>query len=467
MEARYIRTALLVSTLLSLGASYRTENFIVTAGNDQLAQAVATAAEQYRRDLAIEWLGRELPAWRDKCPIRVNAGPQLGAGGVTQFMFEGRQPFGWSMTVQGTPERILDSVLPHEITHTIFATHFGRPLPRWADEGACTTVEHEVERRKQHRLLYEFLTTGRGIAFNQMFAMKEYPPDVLPLYSQGYSLARFLIAQGGKQKFIKYVGDGMDTNNWPDVTRLHYGYRDLSELQLTWLEWVRQGSGPLPNRETQIAQAAVPPIASPENGSPQASTAPQSVAVEPSPLSELAAAMPPIADSADSPSGFAAATRGNLASAPAAGPTQLAAVSPASAPSSTGEATTPQAGQQAAGQIVASPLAAGASGGNSSGSSRGWYARVRDQVSPQGQAARAAAGVTTPETPPVTRASQSGLPVARPQSPQQAEQVVLEWSRGNSAPGAERAAESPRAAEGEAARSYLLSSEQFRQSVLR
>ena len=40
-----------------------------------------------------------------------------------------------------TARRILDSVLPHEITHTIFATHFGQPLPRWADEGACTTVD--------------------------------------------------------------------------------------------------------------------------------------------------------------------------------------------------------------------------------------------------------------------------------------------------------------------------------------
>ncbi len=33
------------------------------------------------------------------------------------------------MEVIGTPERILDSVLPHEVTHTILATYFGRPLP--------------------------------------------------------------------------------------------------------------------------------------------------------------------------------------------------------------------------------------------------------------------------------------------------------------------------------------------------
>ncbi len=71
---------------------------------------------------------------------------------------------------------MLDSVLPHEVTHTIFASHFRRPLPRWADEGACTTVEHPSERTKQQQMLIEFLHTNRGIPFHPMFAMKEYPP---------------------------------------------------------------------------------------------------------------------------------------------------------------------------------------------------------------------------------------------------------------------------------------------------
>ena len=133
-------------------------------------------------------------------------------------------------------------MLPHEITHTIFATHFGCPLPRWADEGAATSVEHASERTKQDQLLIQFLTSNRGIAFNHMFAMKEYPPDILPLYSQGYSLARYLIAQGGRRKYVDYVFDGMHWNNWTAATRKHYGLSSLSELQVTWLAWVRQGS---------------------------------------------------------------------------------------------------------------------------------------------------------------------------------------------------------------------------------
>jgi hypothetical protein len=474
MEASYIRCAVLAATLLSLGASYRTENFIVTAGDDQLARAVATAAETYRRDLAIEWLGQELPGWRDKCPIRVNAGPNLGAGGVTQFMFEGRQPIGWSMTIQGTPERILDSVLPHEITHTIFATHFGRPLPRWADEGACTTVEHEVERRKQHRLLYEFLTTGRGIAFNQMFAMTEYPPDVLPLYSQGYSLARFFIAQGGKQKFVKYVGDGMNTNNWPAVTRQYYGYRDLSELQVTWLEWVRQGSGPLPNTDTQIAQAdrlnGVSADIATEPNAALSSTPPAAMASLQASPTTLAASSPTRGATAlnDSASVTVSPLTGQLLSADAAASGPLSRPLPANAqPGTQGPVANLATAVPTAAQNGAVSLASNSTPRSATHGGSGWYARVRDQASRDASQARRAQNLTTPTTPPVTQRTPRGTPVARPQVTQQAEQVVLEWSRSSPPPAAVNPADSAPTSRSGAAQSYLLSSEQFRQSVLR
>ena len=188
------------------GAGYRTQFFLVTAPTADYAREVAETAERLRKELAVQWLGHELPPWRDVCPIEVV--PASGAGGVTQFYFDRGQPYGWTMRVQGSRERVLDSVLPHEITHTVFATHFGRPLPRWADEGACTTTEDISERRKQEKLLNDFLRTNRGIPFNRMFEMTEYPSDVLPLYAQGYSLARFLIALEGKPQFISFVGDG-------------------------------------------------------------------------------------------------------------------------------------------------------------------------------------------------------------------------------------------------------------------
>jgi len=241
-------------------AGHRTANFVVEAPTELLARRIGDAAEQYRHDLAVEWTGRPLPRWSRPCPIQAQVGPHLGAGGATSFVFDNGEVFNWTMTIQGSEQRILDSVLPHEITHTVFASHFRRPLPRWADEGACTTVEHPVERARQHRLLIEFLTTGRGIAFPQMFAMREYPADVLPLYSQGYSLARYLIERGGRHKYVAFVGDGLVSDDWGTALARHYGVGSVPQLQHQWLEWVKLGC---PAPPAAVAAALAPPPGDP------------------------------------------------------------------------------------------------------------------------------------------------------------------------------------------------------------
>jgi hypothetical protein len=263
MDARLARFAVLAAVIGSLGASYRTPNFVVTTSSNEAAQQIGRAAEKFRRDLAIEWLGQEMPNWSQPCPVTVQIGEHLGAGGATSFVFEHGEVFGWRMTIQGSLERVLDSVLPHEVTHTVFATHFRQPLPRWADEGACTTVEHFSERAKQQAMLVEFLRTGRGIAFSRMFAMKEYPHDVMPLYSQGYSVARYLVAQGGRGKFLDFVADGLRDENWARATQKFYGINGLSDLQNQWLSWVRQGSPAIDSPQQGPALVAVKNPASP------------------------------------------------------------------------------------------------------------------------------------------------------------------------------------------------------------
>jgi hypothetical protein len=260
MEARLVSTAFVAAAVVSLGASYRTPNFVVRARTSEFAKEVGQAAEKYRRELAIEWLGKEMPNWFQPCPITVEDGPRLGAGGATSFIFDHGDVFDWKMTIQGSRERILDSVLPHEVTHTVFASHFRRPLPRWADEGASSTVEHDSERHKQQRMLIQFLQTRRGIAFNDMFAMTQYPKDILPLYAQGHSLATFLVAQGGKRKFLLYVKQGLTTDDWTTATQTHYQFANLGKLQTAWLDWVRRGS-PLPPEGAEAEESNIKLVA--------------------------------------------------------------------------------------------------------------------------------------------------------------------------------------------------------------
>lgn len=256
MDARSLKAALvLLSVLCSTGAVYRTPNFTVSAPDEKTARLVGQHAERYRVELAELWLGHELPRWAKPCPIQVRVG-QIGAGGATSFAFDRGQVFGWKMNVQGTLERILDSVLPHEVSHTIFACHFRRPLPRWADEGAATLVEHESEKRRQTLLLDQVLKNGSRIPLRQLLSMKEYPKDmqrVLTLYAQGYSLADFLIEQGGRTKYLRFLQSAHE-QGWDAAIRTFYEHESVELLEKRWSNWVMAGSPRLGADDVMLAE---------------------------------------------------------------------------------------------------------------------------------------------------------------------------------------------------------------------
>src|SRR5262245_62721480 len=119
MAHRVLVSLLLLGSTLSLGASYRTPNFVVEAATPQIAQQVGQYAEHYRQQKALEWLGQEMPRWPEPCPLRVTV-TMNGSGGATSFAFDRGQVLGQKMHIEGTLERLLASVLPHEVTHTVF-----------------------------------------------------------------------------------------------------------------------------------------------------------------------------------------------------------------------------------------------------------------------------------------------------------------------------------------------------------
>lgn len=223
-------------------ASFSTANFVVHTADARLAKLFAEAAENHRHQLAVAWLGHPLPDWASPCIVTAHVGPHLGAGGATTFVFDRGEVFGWRMTVQGSAERIVDSVLPHEITHMILASYFRRPIPRWADEGAATSVEHPAEQAKYYRMLAQFLRSGQTMPLERLFSLREYPPNMLVLYAQGYALTDYFIQQKGRREFVAFLKTAMESDDWEKAISLHYGYRKVSELQRSWLAWVTQGA---------------------------------------------------------------------------------------------------------------------------------------------------------------------------------------------------------------------------------
>ncbi len=281
MEALVIRLSLILTVMTTAGATYRTPNFVVTAPTAEIAQQCGEAAEHFREELAIKWLGKKMPRWYKPCTLSVKVG-QIGAGGATTFAFDRGEVFGWRMNVQGTLERILDSVIPHEVSHTVLACHFRRPLPRWADEGAATLVEHESEQRRQRLLLEQVWDSSRRIPLRNLLAIKEYPKDmqdVLTLYAEGYSLADFLVQAGGRTRFLEFL-EAAHQIGWDRAIKQFYNLDDVNSLETRWNGWIMAGSPrlnlppdtKLASNETPASNRGNQPIIrgqSPDNAAPQ------------------------------------------------------------------------------------------------------------------------------------------------------------------------------------------------------
>jgi hypothetical protein len=224
-----------------------TENFEVTAPTAELAKRFGDAAEKYRIEKANEWLGSEMPRWSKRCPLVVEI--TIGrTGGATTFTF-GRSGgvLSQEMKIFGDVPQLLNSVLPHEVTHTVLAHHFGQAVPRWADEGGSVLSENEKERLDHDIKCREFLNAGRAIVLRQLLPMKEYPRDMIVLYAQGYSVCAYLIDLGGgglkgRKKFLDFLESGMSGGgrNWEKAVRSHYSFDGVDDLEAKWIDSLRK-----------------------------------------------------------------------------------------------------------------------------------------------------------------------------------------------------------------------------------
>ncbi len=226
----------IIAALPLQAAPLRTQNFLVHAPDPQIAQQFGQMAEHYRKQKAIEWLGHEMEPWPQPCPLVVKP-TMSGPGGATKFDYRGGSYTVLSMEIEGPIERMLNSVLPHEVTHTVFAHHFRFPVPRWADEGGAVLSEDDVERSRHDRLCRDKLNANQKMPLRRLFNLKEYgeTSDVMIIYAEGYSVSNYLVEKSDRATFLNFVSTGM-RGGWDRALQTYYGYQSVEQLEEAWLQ---------------------------------------------------------------------------------------------------------------------------------------------------------------------------------------------------------------------------------------
>lgn len=222
-------------------ARVQSRNFEVYGLCPATAARLLTEAEQLRRTLATEWFGTELPTWSERCRIVIDSAP-LRMSGATTYRFHCGDVVDWRMTLRGPLDAILESLLPHEVAHTVLASHFRRPIPRWADEGLAVQVESAGERRRLREMMQVSLHTERLWPVASLMQMQEYPADaeqLRKLYLQSSCLTDYLL-QAGMGRFVEFLQAGM-VRGWEPALREAYGFESFSEVDRCWRAWLDAG----------------------------------------------------------------------------------------------------------------------------------------------------------------------------------------------------------------------------------
>ena len=217
------------------------DNFVVYAPTQELADEVLKKSEQLRTKLARAWLDKELAPGVGAAMIYVS----LSNGenhGVTSPKNRPDEKY-HAVTIRSSREKALNVILPHELTHALIADEFGTRLPEWADEGVACYQDGSELSGKRRQTLMRFAQTGQWPSLEGVLQQQKYEANDHSFFTVASSVTEFLLEQNGPKTFFAFAIEGQE-RGWEFAARSHYEFRSLRDLESQWREWVVQAFQP-------------------------------------------------------------------------------------------------------------------------------------------------------------------------------------------------------------------------------
>ena len=229
------------------------ENFVVSAPSQELAQGILKNAEGLRKQIALDWLGEELPSSVGPASIHVTISDTTDRGHTWPIDDPNRRyHLIWLTTSR---EKALSSALAHEIVHTVFATEFSGGLPTWAEEGAACLQDDPDRLARRRRTIDWMARTGNWPDLERVLEAQTILATDHATYSVAASLTQFLLGRGDKAKFLSFCRQGKSAG-WDAALTRCYGIRSVRELQAAWQTWTTEAARKSPAASSAPMQAA-------------------------------------------------------------------------------------------------------------------------------------------------------------------------------------------------------------------
>ena len=210
-------------------------NFTVLAPNQSLADAVAKQAEAYRKQVALEWLGKELPDRDGRSLVTVHVAPQKDEGAT--WPIDSAERTLHQVWLTTSVDRATGSTLHHEVVHTVLDSHFfPQSPPAWASEGIASQADDAGRKETQRQIVAHWSQTGRWPGLRSLLEYRRIEHDNLSRYAAASSLTEFLVERGGKTRVVEFAASGPN-RGWDRAVADCYGLGDVAALQSAWQAW--------------------------------------------------------------------------------------------------------------------------------------------------------------------------------------------------------------------------------------
>jgi hypothetical protein len=207
------------------------------------AAEVLKNAEAWRKEIARQWLGEELPPSLGKTTVNVSFSDKRDAG-RTWAVDDARRRY-HTLYLATTPDRAIGSTLAHEIVHVVLATRFPHPnrLPAWIEEGIASSYDDQgrQETRRQHISYY--IRTGQWPDIESVLNCRTIAARRQDDYTVASSLTEFLLSRGDRQRLLEF-GQSANRAGYDAALSKFYGINNTPDFQRAWQEWVKRSSHP-------------------------------------------------------------------------------------------------------------------------------------------------------------------------------------------------------------------------------
>ncbi len=227
---------LLLPTVSCASGFCHSENFLVMAATQELAEKVLAQAEVYRSQLAMKWLGEQLRHGDGRTLICVDVSPAEERGHFLPVRDGHRKLH--MIRITCSENRATGKLLEHEVTHLVTHIAFQGTVPLWADEGIALLQDQERIYLTRQEFIRGYVRDNRWPNLEKLLEEKRINSTDYEFCSTAVSLTTYLLTRGGPSVLLSFARAGGNIG-WDSASQQCYDMR-LRDLQAGWQSWAEQ-----------------------------------------------------------------------------------------------------------------------------------------------------------------------------------------------------------------------------------